>query len=91
MGFATRRRRRRRRRGPTHSQRDFDTSFFGPVMLVSNNGDGKAKASKDFTLTWLASGSEVRIRSPRADGDSVYVPVEPETGTRGPFGRILAA
>lgn len=74
----------------TDSQRDFDTSFFAPVMLVSSKGDGKANASKDFTLTWFAFGSEVRIRSPRVDGDSVYVPVEPETGTRGPFGRILA-
>lgn len=58
-------------------------------MLVSSNGDGKANASKDFTLTWFAFGLEVRIRSPRADGDSVYVPGEPETVTSEPFGRIL--
>ena len=83
--------RERLRKCPTHShcEEDFDTIFFEPVMLVSSKGDGRAKGSKDFAMTWFAFGSEVRTRSPRADKDSVYVLVELKTETRGPLGRIL--
>jgi hypothetical protein len=59
-------------------------------MLVSNKGDGKAKASNVLTLTCKALGSMVRRRSPRAEEGSECVPEVRRTGTRGPFGRISA-
>jgi hypothetical protein len=77
-------------RAQSYRDEAVDTSFFAVVMLEFNKGDGKANASKVLTLTSWGFGSSMRIRSPRAEGDSECVADEWRTGTRGPFGRIVA-
>lgn len=56
-------------RKPAYRGLAVDTIFFAPVMPESSNGDGRASASKDLTLTFKV-GFKLRGSSPRAKEDS---------------------